>query len=117
MPRYIVLRIATGEMCDTADHYQDAVQARWNELFAQLSKSDAPFYRDVREVCNVECEATYEADGIRFELLLELEGARADVSKTDLGRVVRGLFCDGKVLLKRTVPPTPSNLLDTPQEP
>ena len=114
MPRYIVLRIATGEMCDTADHYQDAVQARWNELFAQLSKSDAPFYRDVREVCNVECEATYEADGIRFELLLELEGARADVSKTDLGRVVRGLFADGKVLLKRTVPPTPDQ---TPQCP
>ena len=117
MVRHIVLRIGTGELCADPDQYQVAVQERWAELYGQLSNASAAFYRGVREVCNIECEATYERAGIQFELLLELDGEKADVSKTDLGRVVRGLFCDGKVLLKRTVPPTPSNLLDTPQEP
>ena len=60
MVRHIVLRIGTGELCADPDQYQVAVQERWAELYGQLSNASAAFYRGVREVCNIECEATYE---------------------------------------------------------
>jgi hypothetical protein len=110
--RHIVLRVQTGEQCADADQYAVAVSARWSELCGALREPGASFYKHVREISNIECEATYERDGIQFELLLELEplGGVPDVSKPELGRAVRALFADGKVLLKRAVQPLPNNL-------
>ena len=106
MIRHIFLRLTTGEICRDPDEYALCAQARWDDLYRALSDSTAPFYKRVKAVNNIECEALYEASGVVFELLLELESdwGMPDLAKPLLQKTMEDLCTDGRVESKRVVP-------------
>ena len=112
-PRHILLTIATGEQCASADEYDTAAPLRWEELRKLLSQADALYFKRVQVVAGLEAEASYEADGIQLEVLVELEGTEdpkgqpPDISKPELQKAVERAFKAGKVLHKKVVPPKP----------
>jgi hypothetical protein len=108
--RHIILMIETGEMCDSADHYDTASHALWDELYVILRGAEAPFYKRVKGVTNIECQASYcMQKGIKFELLLEMEctdGQIADLSKPVLQKVLNNHWGRGALVCSKKVVPT-----------
>lgn len=108
--RHILLTIETGEKCQSADHYDTASHTLWDELYVILRGSDAPFYKRVKGVTNIECQASYCMEkGIKFELLLEMEcsdGFAADLSKPMLQKVLNNHWGKGALVASKKVVPT-----------
>jgi len=108
--RHIILMIETGEICENADHYETASHALWDELYVILRGAEAPFYKRVKGVTNIECQASYcMQKGIKFELLLEMEcadGFAADLSKPALQKVLNQHWGKGAQVASKKVVPT-----------
>ena len=108
--RHIILLIETGEICDSAEHYDTASHTLWDELYVILRGTEAPFYKRVKGVTNIECQASYcMQKGIKFELLLEMEctdGQIADLSKPVLQKVLNNHWGRGALVASKKVVPT-----------
>jgi hypothetical protein len=115
--RHIYLKIGTGEICRDAAQYTECAQARWAELHALMQKADAPFYKRVSAVTNLECEALYEEGGLVFELLVELDGTDGapDISKPLFQKAIAQLVASASVLVKKVVPAPPEALKTEPK--
>lgn len=119
--RHVVLNIETGELCDSPSHYDTASHALWDELYAILRGTEAPFYKRVKGVVNIECQASYcMQKGILFELLIEMEcadGQVADLSKPALQKVLNGHWGEGAVVAsKKVVPPIVQHVVEELKE-
>lgn len=108
--RHIILIIETGELCQSAEHYDTASHTLWDELYVILRGAEAPFYKRVKGVTNIECQASYcMQKGIKFELLLEMEcdgGFAADLSKPALQKVLNAHWGKGALVASKKVVPT-----------
>jgi hypothetical protein len=108
--RHIILVIETGEICATPEHYDTASHALWDELYAILRGANAPFYKRVKGVTNIECQASYcMHKGVTFELLLELDcvdGQAADLSKPVLQKILDTHWGKGALVASKKVVPT-----------
>ena len=106
--RHILLKIATGEVCQNAEEYDSCAHARWNDLHALFANPESAFYKNVYIVHNIESEAFYEDHHwLVFEVLLTLESITSgtpDVSKPLLRKAIEQLCAKGDVLSKRVVP-------------
>lgn len=108
--RHILLQIETGHLCENAEQYDTASHTLWDELYIILRGAHAPFYKRVKGVTNIECQASYCLQkGIKFELLLEMEcsdGQIADLSKPALQKVLNSHWGNTALVASKKVVPT-----------
>ena len=107
--RHVVLVVETGEICANAEHYDTASRVLWDELYAILYGAEAPFYKRVKRVANIEGQANYcMHKGITFEMLIEMDcvdGQCADISKPVLQAVLTSHWGKGALVAsKKAVP-------------
>ena len=117
--RCIWLRIETT-YSTTSEDYEATAHAIWDRVEALLSNIAHPMYTGVKEIEQLECEASYaplaggpERGGIVLEVLMHLapeERVVADLSKTRLRLALKPLLEGKYELHKRVVPPPPSFL-------
>lgn len=107
--RNILLNIETAEKCQNPEQYDTASHALWDELYIILRGADTPFYKRVKAVTNIECQASYSSEkGVLFELLVELEstdGQIADLSKPALQKVLNTHWGEGALVASKKVVP------------
>ena len=118
--RHFVIIIETGQLCANVTEYDKASHDFWTELYAILRRAESPFYKRVKTVSNIECEASYCMEkGLTYTLLIEVECVAtgiADLSKPGLEKVLIKYWGPrAQVVSKSVVPSQTSSLIQQAQ--